>query len=294
MGTKQPLATAPIKTQQPHPDYERFFHTARFSDYIWQIKHDGVRTIFDPYHHEFYSRNGKLYQNFGSFTEGALHLHRWISERIGFSDFCIDGEVAGPNFATVASQLFRKTDASMDGIRYHVFDLTIPHLTFLERNELLRNAFSENLYPSQGIHHIASVKVPNFRTLSGLERFVRGLNERGYEGCVFKRKNAPYLFGKKTQDWVKGILDETLDLDVLKLIPGTGKLEGRVGALLCGLEGAPDNVVEVAPGRASHEELKSWWENPTDAPKKIEVLFKSKTKDGSLRHPRYKIRRDDK
>lgn len=293
MAKTQALATAPIQTQQPHPDYERFVTTARFRDFVWQIKHDGVRTLFDPAHREFYSRNGKVFPNFHTFQEEALLLHAEVSRRAGRSDFHLDGEVAGVNFPAVSKQLFRESDVDMRGLEYHVFDVTIPGLTFMERNSLLAEAL---IHPDLTlIRAVPWLFCPEFTSVEELEAFVKTLNANGYEGCVFKRMDGQYLFGKKAaNEWVKGVLDETLDLEVVGLEEGEGKLTGCVGKFICALEGAPDGVVKVAPGRATHTELREWWEDRDETPHMIEVLFKERTRDGSLRHPRFKCRRDDK
>lgn len=293
MAKLQALAQAPIKTQQPHPDYERFVREGNFSEFIWQIKHDGVRTLFDPTHREFYSRSGKVFPNFHVFLEEAVALHHWLTIELGMGDFHLDGEVAGETFTSVMNQLFKETDVDMSDLDYHVFDFTHPTLTFRERHRLLYTAFSD--LQLELLKPVPYFPCPTFGSAEVLEEFVRGLMAQGHEGCVFKRYEGRYLFGKKwAGEWVKGVLDETLDLEVMALIPGEGKLTGCVGAFLCTLEGAPGNQVEVAPGRATHAQLRQWWENPDEAPKLIEVLFKKRTKDGSLRHPRFKRARDDK
>jgi ATP-dependent DNA ligase len=293
MAKKQLIAASPIKTQQPHPDYERFVKQANFQDYIWQIKHDGVRTLFDPEHLQFYSRNAKVYPNFHIFQDEAVALHAAIARRVGSGMFHLDGEMSGEVFASVMEQLFRESDVDMSGLLYHVFDFTCPGLTWIERHLLLVHAFQE-VRPKL-LRLVPAETCPHFDSVEDLEAFVKKLNDRGYEGCVFKRRDGHYLFGKKAaNEWVKGVLDETLDLVVSHVVEGKGKLKGCVGAFVCALPGAPNGVVEVAPGRATHDQLRHWWEKPEERPLMIEVLFKSKTKDGSLRHPRFKRSRWDK
>lgn len=293
MAKKQQVAASPIKTQQPHPDYERFVNEANFEDFIWQIKHDGVRTLFDPEHTEFYSRNAKVFPNFHVFKMEALRLHDEVCRLAGRRDFHLDGEVAGEVFSSVMGQLFRESDVDMSGLTYHVFDATIPGMSFEDRHSLLAQAFT-TVKPNL-LRPVPWYFCPRFKSVEELEAWVKELNAKGFEGAVFKRLNGHYLFGKKRPgEWVKGVLDETLDLEVLRVEEGTGKLKGCVGVFVCALEGAPDGIVEVGPGRATHEELRFWWENPEEVPSMIEVLFKSKTKDGSLRHPRFKCPREDK
>ncbi len=291
MGTKQELAINPVKTMQPHPDYERFVRDGELHYFIWQVKHDGARMLFDPVNRQFYSRNGKVYPNFDALIPEALALHERISEMVGYSDFHLDGEIAGKDFTAVMEQLFRKSNVDVSGLKYHVFDFTAkPHVLWTLRNSYLRGAFSCGMY--QHLCPVESYPCPQFRTVGHLERFVQTLMDQGFEGCVFKNIFSPYCFGAKTPCvWVKGVLDETVDLKVEALVEGTGKLEGRVGAFICSYNGRP---VEVAPGRATHEELERWWKYPEETPTMIEVIFKSETKDGSLRHPRFKRRRDDK
>lgn len=292
MGVKQPLATSPVRTMQPHPDLEKFFskYKTRFNEFIYQIKYDGVRCLFDAENLEFYSRAHKLYPNFGKFVDECVTLVNELGALVG-QPIHLDGEVAGPTFTNIMENLFAKSDVDLTGIHYYVFDFTAEGWEFRHRDGLLKQVFASHNFTT--IKPVFTHSCPKFQSLNEMESFIRRLEEEGYEGCVFKRYHGDYLFGSKRQgEWVKGILDETLDLPCFATVEGTGKLKGCVGKFLCDLPNG--EVVAVAPGRATHAQLKMWWEEQY-VPPMIETYFKGWTKDGkSLRHPRFIRTREDK
>lgn len=297
MAVKQLVATSPKKTMQPHPDLEKFIKNVqgRWAEWVYQIKHDGVRCLYDPIHSEFYSRAAKVYPNFGLFKRECDILAEWLSYRVGYTVH-LDGEMAGPNFTRIMNVLFKKDDnINLTGILYHVFDFTAVDMTFTERDELLTQAFTDLEF--ELLRPVFTFPMKEFTDFDQIERFIRDLEAMGLEGCVFKRKDSLYLHGsKKITEWVKGVLDETIDLPVVDVIEGEGKLKGCVGKFVCPLpDEFGDEFVKVAPGRATHAELKLWWENPEERPSMIEVFYKQATKDNAnLRHPRFVRVREDK
>lgn len=298
MAKCQAIAHNPQQTMQPVPELERLFKLApgHWDDWVWQIKHDGVRTLYDPDNKEFYSRNAKVYPNFGVFLLGVQKVHDYISQVLiscGITTkFHLDGEVAGERFKAVMEQVFREEEVDMTGLNYYLFDFTLHGMSFKDRHELLTQAVLHTGAWLQGVYAVPYQPCPKFKDIEEAEVFIKSLIDNGNEGCVFKHLHSPYRHGKKHPDWVKGILEETLDLPVLSVEEGKGKLKGCVGKFVCEM---PDGTtVDVAPGRAPHGLLKYWWENQHEIPGLIEVMFKSKTDSGSLRHPRFKRSREDK
>lgn len=91
----------------------------------------------------------------------------------------------------------------------------------------------------------------------------------GYEGLVLDRK-------------YKAKAKHTLDVPIIDIIPGKGKHEGKMGALLtyCG---------KVGTGFTDKERSREWQIGEI-----IEVEFMEMTPDGKFRHPRFVRDRWDK
>ncbi len=139
------------------------------------------------------------------------------------------------------------------------------------------------------------------------------------EGIVAKRRDSPYLPGKRSPSWTKIKNLRTQEVIVGGWTPGEGNRQGRLGSLLLGLpEGDGlryigqvgtgfsasilDDLVQRLEVRRSdrnpfvttvpprYEHVATWVE-PTLVG---EVSFSEWTKDGRLRQPSWRGVRDDK
>lgn len=97
----------------------------------------------------------------------------------------------------------------------------------------------------------------------------------GYEGIVLRQ-------GDK---WIKAKPTETFDVEVTGIQPGTGKHEGRMGALLT-------TMGKVGTGFS--DEQREQLNDPALIGQKIEVECMSLTPQGKFRHPRFIRVRFDK
>lgn len=118
--------------------------------------------------------------------------------------------------------------------------------------------------------------------------------EGGYDGAILRDPKAGYTIGTaRAGEIVKVKPTQSLDLQVLRVLPGEGKHAGRAGALVVSYRG-----VETAVGTGLSDEERHWWWNADEShlhtPKIIEVEFMGFTEDGALREPRYKALRHDK
>lgn len=117
--------------------------------------------------------------------------------------------------------------------------------------------------------------------------------ERGGEGVILKRMNAPYQEGKRNADLMKIKLEETFDLLVVDVVRGepTGKYAHTLGALLCKSE---DGTLHSISGMTDAER-DHWFKNPSSIiGKVIEGKAMCKLDNGSYREGRYKAVRHDK
>ena len=58
--------------------------------------------------------------------------------------------------------------------------------------------------------------------------------ERGLEGVVCKRDDSRYTPGRRSPAWIKTVIPHTADVVVCGWLPGQGRLQGSLGALLLG------------------------------------------------------------
>lgn len=115
--------------------------------------------------------------------------------------------------------------------------------------------------------------------------------EKGGEGVILKRSNAPYSFEKRNADLMKIKEEVTLDLLVVDVIGGEGKYSHTLGALI--VQGK--NGIKHKISGMTDAERDDWWMKPNDIKGKVvEVKAMKVLKDGTLREPRYKAVRFDK
>lgn len=144
--------------------------------------------------------------------------------------------------------------------------------------------------------------------------------ERGLEGVVGKRLDSPYRPGKRTREWIKVKNVRSQEVVVGGWLPGRGRREGRVGALLCGYyegEGSERRLRyagkvgtgfkerdlalleerlaplrrEASPFEGRQPERAAIFADPELV---VEVEFAEWTAAGTLRHPSFKGLRDDR
>jgi len=138
--------------------------------------------------------------------------------------------------------------------------------------------------------------------------------ERGLEGVVAKRQDAPYRPGTRSRAWLKMRLDRRQEVVVAGWRPGKGHRSGRIGSLLVGVY--DDTGLRFAGGVGSgltereiatlERLVRPRPDSPFVDPVEhrdarfaepdlvVEVRFSEWTPDGRLRHPVYLGRRDDK
>jgi bifunctional non-homologous end joining protein LigD len=142
--------------------------------------------------------------------------------------------------------------------------------------------------------------------------------QQGMEGLVAKRRSSPYLPGRRTEDWVKVKHIRRQSAVVCGWKEGEGGRSGRLGSLLLGVQSTDGLVYAGHVGTgfsaaslthvgalleplarssspysgevpAEHARVAHWVE-PVLV---VDVDFTAWTRDGRLRHPSFKGRRDD-
>ena len=274
-----------------------------------EVKLDGVRVITiiqgDTSHGKFskvemFSRNGKQFHNFG-------HVIEEIEEVLKTSpapyDLVLDGEVMSANFQDLMKQVHRKDGKQSKDAVLHLFDLC-PLSEFQkgkwdkpqsERTELVSHWVEQNKAILKHVD-VLDHTVVDLDTQEGQKTFV-GLNKAavdgGYEGVMIKDPNAPYEC-KRTHSWLKAKPFIEVSLKVVAVEEGTGRNEGRLGAVI--VEGEDDGYnyrLNCGSGFTDAQRDEYWAERDSLIGQLVEIRADARTQSQdsetySLRFPRFK------
>ena len=266
-----------------------------------EIKLDGVRviTIIQGNKVEMFSRNGKQFHNFGHIIK---ELEAVLKTNPAPYDLMLDGEVMSSNFQDLMKQVHRKESVEANDAVLHLFDLA-PLADFQNGGWTKPQAFRSaavKAWVNQHkdiLQHVTALdwEEVNLDTPKGEARFVE-LNkqavEGGYEGVMIKDIDAPYEC-KRTHAWLKAKPFIEVTLEVKEVEEGTGRNEGRLGALVCAGED-DGRMVQVNCGSGFSDANRDdfWSSRDTLVGQLVEVRADAITQnqDGtySLRFPRFK------
>jgi DNA ligase 1 len=272
-----------------------------------ECKLDGVRVLAVCYSGSetvnLFSRNGKSFNNFGHIEQELIPLIKRMSQRMfgHLTDFVLDGEIVGKSFQDLMKQAQRKRDADASDSVYHVFDV-MPREDFyrghwnsqqwkrLEKLELIENTLKEN---TQSVRTMPGIDV-DLDTAEGrdtMHQFAQASVEQGYEGIIIKDINAPYEC-KRSSFWLKWKPTITVDLNIIGFEEGTGRNQGRLGAIICeGEDNGRRIAVNVGSGFSDSDRDQYWASRDRLLEAVVEVQADAITQnqDGShsLRFPRF-------
>lgn len=289
--------------------------THYFSDkeWIYEEKFDGIRciAICQKGKVSLYSRNHNLIN--GAFPEIVEAL-----EKSAKTDFVIDGEIVTldkgiSNFSKLQNRFgilnLSRLKGERSPVTFFVFDMlfwkdtSLIKVPLLERKKMLKEHLSFN----KKIRYTKHIKE------KGLEYYKRACKQ-GYEGIIAKRAASLY-YSKRTRDWLKFKCSKGQELVIGGYTEPQGSRIG-FGALLVGYfdkkefkyagkvgTGYDFELLEKLSAKLKRLETKrcpfahppreknAHYVRPTLV---CEVDFTEWTKDGKLRHPRFKGLRNDK
>lgn len=277
---------------------------------ILEPKLDGIRAcaVVDMSFPErtkvtLHTRNGKVLANFPHIEEQivkALKLHKLPPNWNTFTKFVFDGEIVSENFQALMKQAQRKTDVDTSAAVYSIFDI-IPLDKFNEgiwparqevRTDFLSTAIER--FGEFSALHIIEGFVVDLDTAEGKQRMQEYGEEMvadGYEGIMIKDPDAPYICKRKTA-WMKWKPTITVDLTLIDMEEGTGRNEGRLGALVC--EGVDDGrLIQVNVGSGlSDADRDDFWARRDElkgfvVEVKADVVTQNEDGGYSLRFPRF-------
>lgn len=226
------------------------------TEYSFEIKWDGIRTIFylEETKYKLLSRNLKditrQYPELLGLATSIVGRHR---------EMILDGEIVTfdsnglPSFSHLQHRMGLTNDKIITEmmqklpVHYIIFDiLSLDGNLFLEKNYTERRKILGNL-ALEGSHW----QTPNYKTGDG-QSILAASRKLGLEGIVAKRLNSPYQPGKRTGAWIKIKNQRRQELIICGWVPGQGTRHGMIGALLIGYY---DSTPEEAKGRNKPQRL---------------------------------------
>jgi DNA ligase-1 len=268
---------------------------------LLEPKLDGVRCItivnYDARTVVQYTRNGKVLENFSHISDSLLD----IIDDLGRS-YVLDGEVVSNSFQELMKQVHRKDDVQASDACLMLFDI-IPLIEFQNGKSTLGQRRRTNLLKSFksvfdrcGHIDIISQTEVNLDEMVGevqFKAFNKDAIDAGFEGIMIKDPNALYEC-KRSTSWLKQKPFIEVSLTVTGFEEGTGRNEGRLGALIC--EGEDDGkriLVNVGSGFSDDQRLDYWVDKETMVGQIVEVradaatISQDSTNVYSLRFPRF-------
>ena len=267
-----------------------------------EVKLDGVRVlaVCKGGKVELFSRNGKQFHNFPHIIK---EIENVLSCTPAPYDCVLDGEVMSKDFQDLMKQVHRKDGKAATDSVLHLFDF-IPLADFLKggwdkpqtyRSNLVKYWVLEN---NDILEHVTACEWEevDLSTPEGNKRFVE-LNKTavdgGYEGVMIKDVDAPYEC-KRTHAWLKAKPFIEITLKVVDVEEGTGRNEGRLGAVI--VEGEDDGYnyrLNCGSGFTDSQRDEYWAERDNVIGQLIEIRADARTKSQdsdtySLRFPRFK------
>ena len=264
-----------------------------------EVKLDGVRviTIVHPDGRvNMFSRNGKEFVNFPHIAEQFKSIADTLLE-----PWVFDGEVMSSSFQDLMKQVHRKSDVQSEDAVLHLFDC-IPLVHFEKGIWNATQEFRSNHLKEFIEHHKDSL--PNM-TMVGQElvdldsalgqskyKEINALAiEGGYEGIMIKDPGAPYEC-KRSHAWLKLKPFIEVSLEVQGVEEGTGRNEGRLGALICaGDDGGRYIQVNCGSGFSDDNRI-HYWDNRNDlfgtvVEVRADAITQNQDGTYSLRFPRF-------
>jgi DNA ligase-1 len=267
-----------------------------------EVKLDGVRVlaVCKGGKVELFSRNGKQFHNFDHII---AEIEAVLAAKPAPYDCVLDGEVMSADFQDLMKQLQRKDGKKATDAVLHLFDF-IPLEDFLkggwDKTQTTRSNYVKYwvLENEDLLEHVTACEWEDvdLDTTEGQERFVE-LNKQavdgGYEGVMIKDVDAPYEC-KRTHAWLKAKPFIEITLTVVDVEEGTGRNEGRLGAVI--VEGEDDGYnyrLNCGSGFTDAQRDEYWTERASLIGQLIEIRADARTKSQdsdtySLRFPRFK------
>ena len=234
--------------------------------------------------------NIKFYSRVGQLVEGLVEIEAELKANFP-NDVALDGELTISNYFDMpskdaykaASKIIRlKGDTPKTGLTYRVFDMMTAEEFISQSCSAIydtRRALLDS-YAGRATHIEVLPVLYRGNDTSKITEFLDKITSEGGEGCILNLCDAPYVWNR-TWNLQKVKKFDSLDLEVVDIEEGSGRLAGTLGAIHVRYKDG--NIVKVGSG-FSDEERKLYFSNPTLILHKIvEIKFfeESTSKDPS-------------
>ena len=265
-------------------------------------KLDGVRVVtvvnYESRTVVMYTRNGKELTNFP-------HIVKAFEDNLdNFArSYVFDGEVVSKSFQDLMTQVHRKSDVNATDARLALFDC-VPLVEFKQgcsvmgqrrRSAFIRENFSQ-IFADSGCIDLVEQRefdLDVFTDKMDYEVYVKWVVDQGYEGIMIKDPQGKWE-GKRSVAWLKQKPYIEVSLAVVAVEEGTGRNQGKLGALVC--EGEDDGkkiLVNVGSGFTDEQRAEFWAAKDTLIGQVVEIRADAATRSQdsedlwSLRFPRF-------
>ena len=232
---------------------------------------------------------GKLISRQGKEFKGFQHITDDI-EQCGLHNVFVDGEFIrknidglsdGQNFR-LGTGIINSDDKDKSGIELVVFDLfpveefdnsQMSKLTYKNRIHMLEDL--ESKINANNLNNLRVVKRLYTGTdQSQIEKYLQLAVDNDWEGCMLNKDD--YYRCKRVTSLCKIKRFYTMDLRVIAVEEGDGRLKGTLGALVVEFKG---NTVNVGSGYSDGQRTEIWSIRDNMIGKIVEVKYKEVTKD---------------
>lgn len=266
--------------------------------YYVEPKLDGVRILATVESNRVTLRTRK-----GHIVNGYKEIEELLMNS-KFVGYTLDGELQKENdFDNTMNDLFSNSQDKkakfnvFDIIKNEELDQRVCKTPLVLRKELLDEAFINTrgywLFKKLKDDVVVKVRADVYQGSFVYEKIYNLLDaniDAGFEGIVIKRANSLYEF-KRTSDWFKVKKFETLDLKIIDIEEGSGRLEGLMGNIVVMYKGKEVRVGTGFDDNARRDMLDFKLDYIGAV---AEIAYQEVTADGSLRFPSFKRIRYDK
>ena len=237
-------------------------------------KANGVRACF---------KNGKLISRQGKEINGMQHIIQDLY-KLDLGDWFVDGELIRKNIDNlddnsnfrIGTGIINSDAETKEEIEFVIFDC-------FPLNSIV-NGKSKDNYNVRKFHMEvlrSTISKENIENVSVIEMVYEGSNQKwietmldyavdkGWEGLILN-KDVPYEF-KRTTSVIKLKRFHTVDLEIVDVIEGKGRLKGKLGAVTLDFKG---NLVNCGSGFTDEEREWLWHDRHSIIGSVAEIKYK--------------------
>lgn len=207
----------------------------RGDGWAYEFKWDGVRAIC----HTEPGRMTLRTRNMNDVTARYPELHE-LTRAVGHRRLVLDGEIVAfqdgrPSFAALQGRMHLTDAAKVKRLAQRSpVSLVLFDVIWADGESLAELPYAERRTVLEGLGLEGDRVRVSPSVVGHGEAVLATAREQGLEGVIAKRVDCPYQPGRRSPGWVKVKLVDREEFLIGGWIPGTGRREDRIGALLLG------------------------------------------------------------